>query len=1020
VIRVWIMNALCLISTVAAAQVQREFSHPMHAQATPVSVQRSLSSSFPMNTLRVLAIMVDFQADVDEQTTGDGTFQLSGSADQIDPPPHDTTYFKNKIRFVENYFRSVSNGVLTIQGRVLDRRITLWKTMKEYSPPTSGNDNQKLAQLASDSWKKADTLFSTVDFSQYDLFVIFHAGAGRDIDLVSSTGTNPTPHDIPSLYLDSAAFAHASGINTFSGISVNGGTIKNTIILPETESRVIAGVPIELGINGLFAASIGSYLGLPDLFDTKTGRPGIGRFGLMDGASIFAYGGLFPVEPCAWEKIRLGWAHPKMIDHVSTHILLPAVGLHDATPDSVTIYKIPISQSEYFLLENRNRDPENNGQRVTLVQGGRDTVQYFETDVAGFRNDDVAGIHGSVVDVEDFDWSMVGEKDGTGKYDGGGIVIWHIDENVIQSGLQSNTVNADRNHRGVDVMEADGSKDIGQNYDLLEPGYGTENGSPLDCWFNGNSAVLYTNVFDRFSFPNSNSYSGAASLIAVKEFSARMPYMTAVVESGTPVLRRNSELSRTFAQAALYPTSTKNHHLYLCANDSLFAFQSNGQSLTSNLSGVLAGVKATQSIAVLQQGTTDIVASVHDSSLNIFRLSAPNAQGAFDSLKIITHTISQNFSSAPCIVDSVILVGTEHGDLYRCDFNGTITPLSLFLNNNAISTIAILPASSTAKECFFTQRCIRYNVTSNVIQSISDCSDYFTTQAILAAATSPKGNFTIRAEKNGNRISLDQFDKTLSGPAIQELAIADINGDGEKDIIVQSKTQLSVFSRQCILLDGFPVQAKVGNEFTGIPLIIDFNGDGQLEIICFTNDGEMWVYNRNGKVLAGFPILVTSPGKVYPMAYTTPSDTVGIAILSETGALDAFLTSTVASSTSMIWTQNLADENHTNADWSATSFNPPQFTEFMPKARVYNWPNPVYGRTTQIRYYTTEDAAVTVTILDLSGVKITELKGRGTGGMDSEIVWDVSNIQSGVYLARIDARGLSKSETAIIKIAVVK
>jgi hypothetical protein len=40
--------------------------------------------------------------------------------------------------------------------------------------------------------------------------------------------------------------------------------------------------------------------------------------------------------------------------------------------------------------------------------------------------------------------------------------------------------------------------------------------------------------------------------------------------------------------------------------------------------------------------------------------------------------------------------------------------------------------------------------------------------------------------------------------------------------------------------------------------------------------------------------------------------------------------------------------------------------------------------------------------------------------MDSEISWDVSNIQSGVYLARVEARGTSKSEAVIIKIAVVK
>ena len=98
----------------------------------------------------------------------------------------------------------------------------------------------------------------------------------------------------------------------------------------------------------------------------------------------------------------------------------------------------------------------------------------------------------------------------------------------------------------------------------------------------------------------------------------------------------------------------------------------------------------------------------------------------------------------------------------------------------------------------------------------------------------------------------------------------------------------------------------------------------------------------------------------------------------------------------------------------------PVSMEFFPKARVYNWPNPVYGQSTQIRYFTNEDANVTITILDLSGKKITVLSGHGTAGLDSEVPWNVSNIQSGVYLARVEARGATKSEVVFIKIAVVK
>jgi len=202
-------------------------------------------------------------------------------------------------------------------------------------------------------------------------------------------------------------------------------------------------------------------------------------------------------------------------------------------------------------------------------------------------------------------------------------------------------------------------------------------------------------------------------------------------------------------------------------------------------------------------------------------------------------------------------------------------------------------------------------------------------------------------------------------------------------------------------------------------LVIDFNGDGKLEIIVCTLDGELWVYNRNGKLLPGFPIQGTSPGIVYPMAYTDSVQTEGIAFFSEQGSLDAFLTSTIMGANSFVWSQHLGDERHSNTEWTQT-VSIPISPEFFPKSLVYNWPNPVYGRSTQIRYYTAEDANVTVTIIDLTGVKITELKGRGTAGMDSEISWNVSNIQSGIYLARIEAQGATHSETTVIKIAVVK
>ena len=63
---------------------------------------------------------------------------------------------------------------------------------------------------------------------------------------------------------------------------------------------------------------------------------------------------------------------------------------------------------------------------------------------------------------------------------------------------------------------------------------------------------------------------------------------------------------------------------------------------------------------------------------------------------------------------------------------------------------------------------------------------------------------------------------------------------------------------------------------------------------------------------------------------------------------------------------------------------------------------------------------LTLKIFDLAGDYVAELNDEAQGGVDNETVWDVSNIQSGVYLARIEASASGQTEQVVIKIAVVK
>ncbi len=56
----------------------------------------------------------------------------------------------------------------------------------------------------------------------------------------------------------------------------------------------------------------------------------------------------------------------------------------------------------------------------------------------------------------------------------------------------------------------------------------------------------------------------------------------------------------------------------------------------------------------------------------------------------------------------------------------------------------------------------------------------------------------------------------------------------------------------------------------------------------------------------------------------------------------------------------------------------------------------------------------------MAGELVKEFSGPGLPAIENEVNWDITNIQSGVYLARVQAKDIDETNVAIIKIAVVK
>ena len=99
---------------------------------------------------------------------------------------------------MKNYYQKVSNGKTNIEFTILPDTFSVSKTMRNYSPIPGSDDFTPMGKFAKEVWTIADQMYPGFNFSDYNLFVIFHAGVGRDISLPGSIGNE---RDLPSVYL---------------------------------------------------------------------------------------------------------------------------------------------------------------------------------------------------------------------------------------------------------------------------------------------------------------------------------------------------------------------------------------------------------------------------------------------------------------------------------------------------------------------------------------------------------------------------------------------------------------------------------------------------------------------------------------------------------------------------------------------------------------------------------------------------------------------------------------------------
>jgi M6 family metalloprotease-like protein len=461
-----------------------------------------------IDTLRAVLIRVSFLSDRDDELStlaSDGDFNLRHDDVIVDPPPHDRRYFNSHMLGLRNYIWFQSNGKVELEWVVLPEGLSESYKLTDpadYGPGLSGSwTTEKLVQFFKDSICRADTAEGLdLPWGDYDAVIVAHAGANLQSDI-----DYDTPNDIPSF------FARLGEEDAFEVSS--GDTIWDGSVIPETAVQD----GYYSGIAGVLAHEFCHQLGLPDLYNINFGDPTVGVWDLMDSGGLLGamfedvegdpvyVEGFIPSGLSAWSRTYLGWTTVDTVKTFTNGMTLPAV-----EKESARVVRVEMGEDEYLLLE--NRVAELDGIKTVYVKDENGVI-------IGTRN--CIDCPGDIA-PPDPEWPLVNGYDKLlpteledPSYDGGpGLLVWHIDERLIEQRWEENTVNTFRPF-GIWLVEASGVADLGDPSSPYSWGWFD------DAYFRSNNATLSDSTL-----PPSWSNWGVPTGVRVEKISPRDTLMS--------------------------------------------------------------------------------------------------------------------------------------------------------------------------------------------------------------------------------------------------------------------------------------------------------------------------------------------------------------------------------------------------------------------------------------------------------------------------------------------------------------
>ncbi len=968
---------------------------------------------------RILVLRVDFLLEEPDEptTTGRGGFDLRSLAEALpdytqpyDTPPHDRVHYEHHLEALARYYDIVSQGRVRIESRVFPRALaeayTLPRPALSYGNGRSPEEIGRLwRELLVDAVDLASADPDGPDFAAFDSYLVIHAGRGHETGQLN---------DIRSVFLRPADLDEHGG-----PVEAGGAVIREAWILPEAVDFGGRG-----GLNGLMAKLFGHQLGLPGLSNFARGLPALGGWSLMDvganGSGFVRLGeelefvvGMVPPHPMAWSKARLGWIEPLEVRRDTVVQILagdrPAVG-----GGEVHAVRVPLSPTEYLLLENRQQRGRT-GHDLPREVHWPDHFEFSWIEpeeaelshrITAAESDSLAGRGAGV-------WLQADEYDAF--VPGSGVLIWHVDE-AVMAAAPPEGFNNERQRPGLMLVEADGSRDIGNPFfgrqDLVE-------GTRSDPFFSGSAPGVGTGMItgvSRFGVdtaPATVTHTGLATGLEVEVLSE-------------PEDRMSVRLRFT-RSAAGWPRP-------LAGARRLQAADVDGDGRPELLAEGEAGVRVLAPAAADGPPVDDVLLAAAEGLL--FTSSAaglvaarPHGGGPAWETQLEGRPSHALWAADLAGRGAVLAVGGPRGLSVLDAANGELR----FTHDAPVLGLAAADRDGDGAEELLVLgqgELLRYDGAEAAV-SIGGLSG----SGLPPSAADLDGDGLadlVLADSGGRLRSFGQgagdLQVSSGAPNIAAASFADLDGDGQLEILVPTAEAVHAWSAAGLRSPGFPVAPPVHQEsgpLLGEVVAADLDADGVPEIFVSAGNG-VHGFDGNAVPLSGFPVASPAIPATAPVLVDSDGDGGLDLAVGDGEGLNLWRPVSwdlaFAAGFPTGWSQpgGSASGQRTHPSVVAPPSSPEDL-DLLPASRAYCYPNPAGGEeSAHVRFFVARPARVSLTVYDAMGEVVERLEADGVRAAEAnEITWSVRGYPSGLYLCRLEAHGEDGSRgEATVRLAV--